>query len=210
MEEVIARVQHEVAAALSELQAARDRLPDDTRARADAALASGLVARLAGSRIRRPPGYAIRIHGDFHLAQVLWSEQYVIVVDFEGDTSRPLAERRSKASPLVDVASMVRSFGYAAAIGLMTFCRHHPSPTAPAWARVWERWMSATFLHHYMATLGRSSLVPADSDDRWTLFSLLLLARAATELRDELHNRPEWAHIPLAAFLDDSDGGPPV
>jgi maltose alpha-D-glucosyltransferase / alpha-amylase len=209
-ERVVGRVQQQVAAALADLQALRDRLPDDTRPQADAALRSDVAARLARRRQRRPAGQAIRIHGDYHLGQVLWSEQDVIIVDFEGETSLPLAERRVKAPPLVDVASMVQSFRYAAAIGLMTFCRHHPSPTAPLWAHVWERWMSAVFVHHYLATLGTSPLVPEDRDDRETLFSLLLLAHAATELRDELHNRPEWAHIPLAALLNDRGDGPPA
>jgi maltose alpha-D-glucosyltransferase/alpha-amylase len=207
IEAMITRVHQHVGSAFSELQASRDRLPDDTRLQADAVLDSGVTPRLAGLHLSGPAGLAIRIHGDYHLGQLLWSEEDVFIVNLEGETSLPLAERRLKTSPLADVASMVRSFGYATAIGLMTFCRHHPSPVAPAWARVWERWISAVFVHHYLVTLGTSPLEPVARDDFETIFSLLHLARAATELRDELRNRPEWAHIPLAAFLDEADAG---
>ena len=133
----------------------------------------------------------------------------MIIVDFEGDPSRPIDERRRKASPLVDVATMVRSFGYASAIGLMAFTRQHPSPVAASWAALWERWMAATFLRHYLATLGASPLVPAAREDLAALLDLFAGERAAGELRNELQNRPEWAHIPLASLAqlqeNDSD-----
>ncbi|HZA34067.1 MAG TPA: maltose alpha-D-glucosyltransferase [Vicinamibacterales bacterium] len=194
---------------MTELEAARDRLPEDTRSIADAVLRSGVPARLAPRASRDGWGRSIRIHGDYHLAQLLWSEQDVIIVDFEGDPSRPIDERRRKASPLVDVATMVRSFGYATAVGLMAFTRQHPSPVAASWAALWERWMAANFLRHYLATLGASALVPATREDIEALLDLFVTERAAGELRDELQNRPEWAQIPLAALAqlqeNDSD-----
>ena len=193
-------VQARLEAVLAELETARDRLPEDTRLVADAVLRSGVPARLAPRVSRHGWGRAIRIHGDYHLAQVLWSEQDVIIVDFEGDPSRPIDERRRKASPLVDVATMVRSLGYASAIGLMAFTRQHPSPVAASWAALWERWMSATFLRQYLATLGASPLVPASREDLAALLDLFAGERAASELHNELQNRPEWASIPLASL----------
>jgi maltose alpha-D-glucosyltransferase / alpha-amylase len=163
-------------------------------------LRSGVPARLAPRASHDGWGRAIRIHGDYHLAQVLWSEQDVIIVDFEGDPLRPIDERRRKASPLVDVATMVRSLGYASAIGLMAFTRQHPSPVAASWAALWERWMSATFLRQYLATLGASPLVPAAREDLAALLDLFAGERAASELHNELQNRPEWASIPLASL----------
>jgi maltose alpha-D-glucosyltransferase / alpha-amylase len=195
-------VQARLAAVLAELDAARDRLPEDTVRVADGVLRSGVPARLAPRPSRSGWGRAIRVHGDYHLAQVLWSEQDVIIVDFEGDPSRPIDERRRKASPLADVASMVRSFGYATSIGLMAFTRQHPSPVAAPWATLWERWMAATFLRHYLGTLGASPLVPAAREDLAALLDLFVGERAAGELRNELQNRPEWAHIPLAALAE--------
>ena len=138
---------------------------------------------------------------------MLWSEQDVIIVDFEGDPARTLDERRRKASPLADVASMVRSFGYATAIALTTFTRQHTTALAAPWAVVWERWMAATFLRHYLATLGDSPLVPQAREDLGALLDLCIIDRAAGELLDELQNRPEWAHIPLAAFVTDPPPG---
>jgi maltose alpha-D-glucosyltransferase / alpha-amylase len=194
---------------IAELEAARDRLPEDTRSVADAVLRSGVPAGLAPRASRDGWGRAIRIHGDYHLAQLLWSEQDVIIVDFEGDPTRPIDERRRKASPLVDVATMVRSLGYATAVGLMAFTRQHPSPVAASWAALWERWMAANFLRHYLATLGASPLVPAAREDITALLDLFVADRASGELRNELQNRPEWAQIPLAALAqlqgNDSD-----
>ena len=125
-------------------------------------------------------------------------------------------ERRRKASPLVDVASMVRSLGYATAVGLMAFTRQHPNPVAASWAALWERWMAATFLRHYLATLGASPLVPAAREDIAALLDLLhrrsRRGRAArTSCRTGLNGRtsrsppsrstsgeaysePEWSH----------------
>jgi predicted trehalose synthase len=100
----------------------------------------------------------------------------------------------------VDVATMVRSLSYATAIGLMAFTRQHPSPVAAPWAALWERWMAATFLRHYLGTLGASPLVPAAREDLAALLDLFVGERTAGELRNELQNRPEWAHIPLAAL----------
>jgi maltose alpha-D-glucosyltransferase / alpha-amylase len=165
-------------------------------------LHSSVPDRLAARRPRGGGGHAIRVHGDYHLAQVLWTEGDVIIVDFEGDPARTLEERRGKASPLVDVASMVRSFGYVTAISLMTFTQQHPNPVAALWAFVWERWMAATFLRHYLATVGPSPLLPGSREDVAALLDLFLSDRAAGELREELQNRPEWTHIPLGAFVE--------
>jgi trehalose synthase-fused probable maltokinase len=191
-----------VESALKALDAGCERLPEHTRPLADAVLRSGVPDRLAARRPRGGGGHAIRVHGDYHLAQVLWTEGDVILVDFEGDPARTLEERRGKASPLVDVASMVRSFGYVTAISLMTFTQQHPNPVAALWAFVWERWMAATFLRHYLATVGPSPLLPGSREDVAALLDLFLSDRAAGELRDELQNRPEWTHIPLGAFVE--------
>jgi maltose alpha-D-glucosyltransferase/alpha-amylase len=192
----------EVAAALAELADARERLPETVRERVSVVLDADLPARLAARRPASPAGNGIRIHGDYHLAQLLWSEQDVIIVDFEGDPSIPLQVRRRKASPLVDVASMVRSVGYATGIAVMAFARQNPTAIVEPWALLWERWMTATFVRHYLATLGDSPLVPRARMDVACLLDLFVAQRAAAELRAELRSRAEWVHIPLAALVD--------
>jgi trehalose synthase-fused probable maltokinase len=204
LDALMGRAQEQVGRGLRSLDEARDRLPDDVRLLGEMVLSADVAGRIAGCRPRGNLGQIIRVHGDYHLGQVLWSEQDVVVVDFEGDISRPLEERRRKASPLVDVAGMVRSFAYAARIALVTFTRQHPSTVAGPWAVVWERWMAATFLAHYLDTLGDSPLLPRAREDLAALLELFVTARAASELSEELRNRPELAHIPLAALAGPS------
>ena len=104
--------------------------------------------------IRRAPtleftASKIRVHGDYHLGQVLWAEGDFYILDFEGEPARPIAERREKQSPMKDVAGMLRSFSYAAYAGLFA---HTLDPAVgnsldlEPWARIWQTWASAAFL----------------------------------------------------------------
>ena len=104
----------------------------------------------------------IRCHGDYHLGQVLWSENDFVIIDFEGEPARSLSERRAKQSPLRDAAGMLRSFGYAAYAELFSFTRDQPEhlDRLEPWAMTWQRWVSASFLKQYRAH-GRRSPVPA-------------------------------------------------
>ena len=170
---------------------------------------SPLVDRVRGlagdveDRVRRlaPDGRAgarIRVHGDYHLGQLLWSEQDFYILDFEGEPARSLAERRAKESPLKDVAGMLRSFSYAATAGLLAFERRHPGslPALESWAALWERWIGAAFLGAYRRMLGDSPLLP-QGDDFSGLLALFALEKAFYELGYEMNNRPDWLRIPL-------------
>ena len=145
----------------------------------------------------------IRVHGDYHLGQVLWSEGDFYILDFEGEPARPLEQRRAKQSPLKDVAGMVRSFDYAAVAGLFAHAASRPAAfeaLAP-WAEVWETWTTAAFLRGYFATVQRALFVPQEATQRDELLRLFVLDKALYELNYELNNRPDWLRIPLAGIM---------
>jgi trehalose synthase-fused probable maltokinase len=142
----------------------------------------------------------IRIHGDYHLGQVLYTGSDFVIIDFEGEPARPLAERRVKQSPLQDVAGMLRSFHYAAfAPLLMPATSISPSRLAKAsrWAEAWSRCAANRFLGQYYETSGAARYLPAESRAKAKLLEMYLLAKAIYELGYELNNRPAWVGIPL-------------
>ncbi|MBI2835554.1 MAG: maltose alpha-D-glucosyltransferase [Acidobacteria bacterium] len=141
----------------------------------------------------------IRVHGDYHLGQVLWSEGDFYIIDFEGEPARPLEEHRMKRSPLKDVAGMVRSFSYAAYAGLFAYTVNRPADFArlEPWARAWQAWTAGVFLRTYFSTAATGPLVPKDRDHLKRLLDAFTLQKAAYELLYELNNRPDWVRIPI-------------
>ena len=151
------------------------------------------MRRITGKRF---PAEKIRIHGDYHLGQVLFTGNDFVILDFEGEPVRPLTERRIKRSPMRDVAGMIRSFHYAAYAALLSG-RHPDSDALPAWADLWYQHVSATFLSGYLETLAGSELLPDSSEELENLLIPYLLEKAVYELGYELNNRPDWLIIPL-------------
>jgi maltose alpha-D-glucosyltransferase / alpha-amylase len=145
----------------------------------------------------------IRIHGDYHLGQVLRVKTDFVILDFEGEPARPLEYRRAKQTPLKDVAGMLRSFSYAAYAGLITFTTRHPESLdrLEPWARLWERCASAEFLRAYRETAQGAKFLPDDRVGLGKLLDLFLLDKALYEVLYELNARPEWVRIPLAGIL---------
>jgi maltose alpha-D-glucosyltransferase/alpha-amylase len=154
------------------------------------------------AELEHPP-IRIRIHGDYHLGQVLVSEGDITILDFEGEPARPLAERRAKSLPLRDVAGMLRSFSYAALTALGAATQHRPEDyeRLEPWAAFWETWVSAVFLRAYFAAVGPTGLLPSIREDVDLLLQTFTLDKAVYELAYELNNRPDWVHIPLAGLL---------
>ncbi len=137
-------------------------------------------------------GPLTRIHGDLHLGQVLRTpEGSWQLLDFEGEPSRPLAQRRAADSPLRDVAGMVRSFDYAAAAPTGGGA---PAPAVAAWRDEARR----RFLDGYAA--GAGALLPPERTTA-VLLAALELDKAIYELGYELSNRPGWAPIPAGGIL---------
>jgi maltose alpha-D-glucosyltransferase/alpha-amylase len=147
---------------------------------------------------------AIRIHGDYHLGQVLWSEGDYYIIDFEGEPARPLQARRRKQSPLKDVAGMVRSFSYAAYAALFarTANRSGEIERLEPWTRAWRLWTSASFLRGYFETAGEAPFLPRNPAQRAALLDLFLFDKAFYELHYELNSRPDWVRIPLKGLLE--------
>ena len=145
----------------------------------------------------------IRVHGDYHLGQVLWAEFDYYIIDFEGEPERSLEERRRKESPLKDVAGMLRSYGYAAAAALLKYAAGRADlQRLEEWAALWQRWVSAAFLRGYLGVSGTSTLIPQDPVQRARLLDLFLIDKALYELNYELNNRPDWVRIPLTGLSE--------
>jgi maltose alpha-D-glucosyltransferase/alpha-amylase len=157
-------------------------------------------------------GKCIRVHGDYHLGQVLRTEEDFVILDFEGEPARPINDRRAKQSPLKDVAGMIRSFGYAAYAALFAFTVHAPDDFGPLepWADTWEHWAADAFLNGYTAALGDAALLPRDTAARRTLLAAFTLDKALYELGYELDHRPDWVRIPLLGIRKLVAGPPAV
>jgi maltose alpha-D-glucosyltransferase / alpha-amylase len=188
---------------LAMLEAATSRLtgaaPDEARAVLDAREA--LMLRIEQAGATAPGAMKTRIHGDYHLAQVLVTKNDFVIVDFEGEPARSFAERRTKQSPLRDVAGMLRSFDYARASSLRNDTLNADerdallAPTA-----VWAAETRTAFLEGYWAA-AKGSALDGGAGAADGLLPLFELQKALYELRYELNNRPEWVSIPLAGIL---------
>jgi len=150
----------------------------------------------------------IRIHGDYHLGQVLWTGKDFVMIDFEGEPLRSIGERRLKRSPMRDVAGMVRSFDYVA----WTALRRHWSLLAPdstrnardrRGANLWIAWLSREFVRAYIIRLRelRPDLVWPNKADAELVLRCWVLEKALYEVGYELNSRPDWVDIPLRAIV---------
>ncbi|MFN3686672.1 maltose alpha-D-glucosyltransferase [Salinarimonas sp.] len=152
---------------------------------------------LVDSRASALEGTAItRVHGDLHLGQILVAGSDVVIIDFEGEPAKPLAERRAKASPLRDVAGVIRSFDYAAS----NLKKHRHTPQGPlSEARAahlrgqFSEMAEQAFLAGYREGDPTSEVNPA-------LLDLFILEKAGYEICYEAANRPSWLDVPLAGF----------
>jgi trehalose synthase-fused probable maltokinase len=169
------------------------------RADAGALLASrAQFARIVDElRASSSGGSRIRVHGDYHLGQVLFTGDDFSIIDFEGEPARSLAERKAKRSPLADVAGMIRSFDYAKGTGLRAVDGRMARAVALPRGEAWYRWIVAAYLRGYETALAGSSILP-EPEVLARVLRAHLLEKALYELRYELDNRPDWVFLPLA------------
>ena len=139
----------------------------------------------------------IRCHGDYHLGQVLCTGTDFIIIDFEGEPARSLAERRTKHPAMIDIAGMVRSFHYVPFASLKDQGGGHSR-----WASFWSDWASAAFLKGYLAAAIGAGFWPQNPEDVRLLLDIYQVEKALYELRYELNNRPDWVEIPLYGLVD--------
>ncbi|MBC7840355.1 MAG: putative maltokinase [Nitrospiraceae bacterium] len=148
----------------------------------------------------------IRCHGDYHLGQVLWTGRDFLITDFEGEPARPLSERRTKHSPIMDVAGMLRSFYYASYASLLHQQLGLHAEDAGAsfepWIRFWYGWVSVAFLKSYLRIAENVSFWPGTLLELRVLLDAHLLEKAVYEIGYELNNRPDWVRIPIRGVLD--------
>ena len=161
-----------------------------------------LLQRIDQCAATVPRGLKTRRHGDYHLAQVLLRRNDFIIVDFEGEPGRPLAERRAKHSPLTDVAGMLRSFAYArhAALERAALQGGDDSGRWEQQLHSWEQEVRRTFLTGYDEVASGAGLYESLREVT-PLLTLFEIDKALYELRYELGNRPDWARIPLHSLL---------
>ena len=199
------RIAAQIAATLDALKVRIAALTDETADDAATVLSRRveLLARAHAITGGDASGQRIRIHGDYHLGQVLRAKNDFVLLDFEGEPARPLEERRRKQCPLKDVAGMLRSFSYAAWSGLDQYVQRHPDrqEALEPWARLWQSAVCTEFLKAYRQTAAaRPDLLPQPAQaDR--LLRAYLLEKALYELLYELNNRPAWVRVPLAGIL---------
>lgn len=182
-------------------------LPPDQQTIVKEVLQSETAILLAYSQIHQSKisGFRIRLHGDYHLGQVLYTGKDFYIIDFEGEPFQSLNRRRFKHSPLRDIASMLRSFHYAAHKVLLSdpLIRTEIIPLLEPWTNIWYQQVSHLFLKAYMQVIRTSALplISLNNQENADLLKLFFINKAVHELMYELQTRPDWIMLPCKGIL---------
>jgi maltose alpha-D-glucosyltransferase/alpha-amylase len=175
-----------------------------------------LIGRARSIATLEACGQRIRIHGDYHLGQILRTVADAkpdedgadfILIDFEGEPARPIEERRRKQSPLKDVAGMMRSFAYVAYVAVDRVAAESSERARldrnklSAWAHWWQNTASAQFLRAYGSAVAQNPALLPNPGAAQILLEAYLLEKGLYEILYELNNRPAWLHIPMNGIL---------
>ncbi len=147
----------------------------------------------------------IRIHGDYHLGQVLYTGKDFVIMDFEGEPARSISERRNKTSVFRDIAGMLRSIHYASFAAMFNI----DSSSTPLsmedmepWRKLWHRWAGIYFLKQYLTVSAKAPFIPKTFEELEVLLDAYTLEKTMYEIGYELNNRPDWVRIPLRGILE--------
>jgi maltose alpha-D-glucosyltransferase / alpha-amylase len=195
----------EAAAMLAKLEREMPHLPDRAREGAERLLSLRdlLISYIRGLLPDEVAAQKTRFHGDYHLGQVIVVQNDFFIVDFEGEPSRPLSVRRSKSSPLRDVAGMIRSFDYAAVTAVRHLAATRPAaePRMVQLAEAWRQRAVDGFRAAYRKTMRGCAAYPASKTQARAMTTFFVLEKAVYEVSYELANRPLWVEIPLEGIL---------
>lgn len=144
-----------------------------------------------------------RYHGDYHLGQVLLTDNDFVIIDFEGEPARPPGERSIKHSPLRDVAGMLRSFDYAGVSALRDCTEERPGDRdrLATYLQEWQAVTTEAFLSGYRENIADCPSWPRDEARAMKLIELFTIEKALYEVRYELAHRPDWLAIPITGLL---------
>ena len=195
----------QVKQAFEVLEKARAGALEDVKADIETVLALAPEVEAAiGALDTLPDGLVkTRLHGDYHLGQVLVARGDFMILDFEGEPLKSVDERRAKGCPVRDVAGMLRSFDYARGAALFRLAESDPSGAEAAQApgREWHGRAVMAFMGGYQAAIAGCPSWPADPDAADALVRLFLIEKAFYEIAYEAQNRPGWLRIPLQGIL---------
>jgi len=171
-----------------------------------------LISRFDSLTTTKMLAQRIRIHGDLHLGQILWTGNDVVFIDFEGEPGLPMGQRRIKRSPLGDVAGLLRSLDYAGRVAVDTAVERGrvgdaDLPAVETWRAAWTGEMQQRVLQTYAESVSGSGLVPDDADEMRLLLDVYMVTKSLYEVRYELANRPSWVAWPLHAVVEMLDSG---
>ena len=197
---------------LNHLRLALPLVPEDARAAAAhlVEIEEEVVRRARAAFARRTGAARMRYHGNLHLGQVLYTGRDFVILMSEGEAVRSLADRRTKRSPLRDVAALLRSLHYASAHAAVSggSVRREDVPALEPWAGYWRSWVSAAYLRGYLESSPGSVFHPDDRQQLREALDGYLLEKALQELSLELSLRPDWIRIPLRGILQLVEGPP--
>jgi maltose alpha-D-glucosyltransferase/alpha-amylase len=200
-------IQRNIEQTFSLLQAGRKRIANDLQSKVDELISykPQLISLVEALKTSKSPLIKTRVHGDYHLGQVLNAFGDFIIFDFEGEPGRPLKARLEKQPALKDVAGMLRSFGYASYASLFIFAHNRSDEMDKfiPWAQVCETWTSVAFMQGYLASTRGQKFLPASDSECFDMLLPFIIDKAVYEINYEVNNRPDWLGIPVTSLVED-------